>query len=128
MQSLILLLKVSRPLGWVVAPLVFVIGFYYSNSYLTLLSIVQIILLSFPFSIILYGINDLYDYDSDRLNPRKKILNFNEEERVLIKRVSILVFNSFVTKLNCNSQLIQHIEHVATHCCFLLLFCPPNKA
>ena len=61
MKSLILLVKVSRPFGWVVAPLVFVIGLYYSNSSLTSLSIVQIILLSFPFSVLLYGINDLYD-------------------------------------------------------------------
>lgn len=91
MQSLILLLKVSRPLGWVVAPLVFVIGLYYSNSNLGLISIIQIVLLSFPFSIILYGINDIYDLDSDKLNPRKELHDFTESEKILIKRASLLV-------------------------------------
>jgi len=44
MQSLILLIKVSRPLGWVVAPLVFVIGLYYSNANLSLISVIQFVL------------------------------------------------------------------------------------
>jgi len=83
MRSLILLVKVSRPLGWVVAPLVFNIGLYYSNANLSLTSLIQIVLPSFPFSIILYRINDIYDYDSDKLNPRKTILEFKEETRPL---------------------------------------------
>lgn len=91
MKNLILLLKVSRPLGWVVAPLVFIIGLYYSNAELSLISIIQILLLSFPFSVILYGINDIYDLDSDKLNPRKALIEFEESESCLIKRVSIFV-------------------------------------
>jgi 4-hydroxybenzoate polyprenyltransferase len=91
MRSLILLVRVSRPLGWVVAPLVFVIGLYYSGANPSLTSLIQIVLLSFPFSIIFYGINDIYDYDSDKLNPRKTILEFKEENRSLIKRASVFV-------------------------------------
>jgi len=91
MQSLTLLIKISRPLGWVIAPLVFAIGLYYSNSEFSLISVIQMILLSFPLSIILYGINDIYDYDSDTLNPRKKSLDLNEKEQALIKRVSIFI-------------------------------------
>lgn len=91
MNNLILLIKVSRPLGWIVAPLVFAIGLYYSNANLSLIPIVQIILLSFPFSVILYGINDIYDHDSDKFNPRKEPYEFKENEQILIERVSIFV-------------------------------------
>jgi len=62
-----------------VAPLVFIIGLYYSSADLNLTSLIQIVLLSFPFSVILYGINDIYDYDSDKLNTRKKTLEFKED-------------------------------------------------
>jgi len=75
----------------VIAPLVFAIGLYYSNSDFSLISVIQMILLSFPLSIILYGINDIYDYDSDSLNPRKNSLDLNEKEQEFIKRVSILI-------------------------------------
>ena len=81
----------SRPLGWIVAPLVFAIGLYYSNAAFNWISIIQILLLSFPFSIILYGINDIYDVDSDRLNPRKETSEFKEDNKFLLERVSVIV-------------------------------------
>ncbi len=49
------------------------------------------ILLSFPISIILYGINDIYDKNLDSLNPKKNSFNLNEKEQVIIKGVSILI-------------------------------------
>lgn len=85
------MIKLSRPLGWIVAPLVFMIGIYYSNANQSSISIAQMLLLSFPLGIILYGINDIYDYDSDRLNPRKSTHNFSAKDKALIKRASLLV-------------------------------------
>lgn len=73
-MSFKLLMKVSRPAGWIIAPLIFLIALFYSGASLSLLSIVQLILLSFPFCVFLYGINDIYDYESDKLNNRKKLL------------------------------------------------------
>ena len=109
MQSLTLLVKVSRPLGWVIAPLVFTIGLYSSNSQFSLIFVIQMILLSFPLSIILYGINDIYDNDSDGLNPRKNSLNLNEKEQVIIKRVStvisILLLASSIATINLSNLL-----------------------
>lgn len=109
MRSLTLLVNVSRPLGWVIAPLVFAIGLYYSNSEFSFLSIIQMILLSFPLSIILYGINDIHDYDSDSLNPRKNSIDLNETERALIKGVSILIaillIASSIATLNLSNLL-----------------------
>ena len=66
-----LIVKVSRPVFWLIFPLVFVFGMLISGAKLTFLPLLQILLLSFPYSIILYGINDVYDYESDKRNPRK---------------------------------------------------------
>ncbi len=100
MGKLVVLVKTSRPLGWAIAPLVFLIGFSFSPGGLTFLPILQILLLSFPYCIFLYGINDIYDYKSDKLNPRKKLLEGIKLEpryHSFIKRVSIAVVFLLVT-------------------------------
>lgn len=85
------LLNLSRPLGWVIAPLVFVFGLYFSGAGITYIAVLQILLLSIPYCVILYGINDIYDYDSDKLNPRKKHLRLTERDKELVKRFSIYI-------------------------------------
>jgi 4-hydroxybenzoate polyprenyltransferase len=106
MNKLLLLIKVSRPLGWLVAPLVFLLGLIVSGSIsgtttLIPLAISQILLLSFPYCIFLYGINDVYDYEADQINPKKgkMIGGFIEGAKLepayhsYIKRVSFLVIS-----------------------------------
>jgi 4-hydroxybenzoate polyprenyltransferase len=73
-NKLILLVKVSRPLGWVICPLFFMLGFTQVHASFTPIAVVEVVLLSFPLCVFLYGINDVYDYKSDRLNPRKKLV------------------------------------------------------
>ncbi len=71
-KKIFLLIKISRPIGWIVAPLVFLAGLHSSNAQLNFFSIFQLLMLSFPLCLAGYGINDIYDYESDRVNPRKK--------------------------------------------------------
>ena len=72
MDKFLLLIKVSRPLYWILAPAVFLIGLtYFGSATITTLSLIEILLLSFPWCLFIYGINDIYDYESDRINPRK---------------------------------------------------------
>ncbi|KAK2875139.1 hypothetical protein FQN49_001743 [Arthroderma sp. PD_2] len=67
-----LLVRVSRPIAWVLPPSTFFLGILQSGSYPQLLPAA---LLAFAFSIplclILFGVNDVYDHDSDMINPRK---------------------------------------------------------
>ncbi len=70
-DKLKLLVEVSRPISWIILPLVFVFGVLMSGAKFTFLTLLQIALLSFPYNLILYGINDVYDYESDKRNPRK---------------------------------------------------------
>ncbi|MFH1173617.1 MAG: UbiA family prenyltransferase [archaeon] len=71
-SPILTLLMVSRPLLWLLQPLVFLIGLRVAQAPFSWQAILQIVLLSFPFSLIMYGINDVYDHDADRKNPRKR--------------------------------------------------------
>ncbi len=103
-DKFLLLIKVSRPIVWAVTPLFFLLGLIVSGSIsgstvLTPLLISQILLLSFPYCACFYGINDIYDYESDKINPKKgkTIGRFSEgavlepEYHSYIKNVSFLV-------------------------------------
>ena len=61
-MRIVLLLKMSRPVSWVFAPLVFLVGFACFGAVLTPVSLFQLVLLSIPYCIFLYGINDIYDF------------------------------------------------------------------
>lgn len=108
MNRFLILLKTSRPAFWVVAPLIFVIGFIFSGARLEgfpVLPLIQILMLSFPYCIFLYGINDVYDYESDRINPRKKDVEgvkLEPKYHSLIKNASwiivlLLILSSLLT-------------------------------
>lgn len=78
-RRLRLLIRVSRPVFWVIIPLVYVIGLAYGRyglSYdgfqVTAPLVLQLFSLSFPFCLFTCGINDIHDRESDQHNPRKK--------------------------------------------------------
>lgn len=97
-----ILLKASRFPAWTFGPILFSIGMVHSRSIPNLKSfgllraLLQIFALSFPLCIgmhndqlvpallylqlldllVVFGVNDIYDYESDRRNPRKIANNF----------------------------------------------------
>ncbi len=102
-----LLIKTSRPLGWLIGPLVFLLGLTAFGIPLTIFAVFQIILLSIPYCILLYGTNDMYDYEADKLNPRKSVPDTIEMETdffPFMRKVSvvaaILLIASAVITLN----------------------------
>ncbi|KAG8745505.1 hypothetical protein FRC10_007852 [Ceratobasidium sp. 414] len=75
-QHLVMLVKSSRPPGWTFGPILYGIGAIHSGvipkSFGALvICLTQIATLSFPLCIVVFGINDIHDYASDLLNPRK---------------------------------------------------------
>jgi len=104
--SILLLIAVSRPAGWLSFPALFLMGSVSSGgTTITPLFISQILLLSFPFCIFVYGINDIYDYESDKINPRKGLFEgivLQPEYHSFVKHVaffsiSLLFFTSLLT-------------------------------
>jgi 4-hydroxybenzoate polyprenyltransferase len=71
-SELLFLVQVSRPLIWPVLPLVYALGLHASRAELGLASVVQMLSLSFPMNLIGCGLNDIYDYESDRRSVRRR--------------------------------------------------------
>jgi len=96
MNKLKVLIMASRPVGWIIAPLIFLAALTYSGAQLNTLSWIQFILLSFPFCLFVYGINDVYDYKSDRLNGRKYSFHGIKLDKKYHKLVNISSFIVFL--------------------------------
>ncbi|MBU0992866.1 MAG: UbiA family prenyltransferase [Proteobacteria bacterium] len=110
MQNLFIrLLKISRPSFWIIVPTSFLIGLSFGSHGLsyagfrfTPVMIVQMVLLSFPFCLFTFGLNDIYDLKSDKKNPRKSgqslvsaltegiVLNNPDRDKSVIYTVSCL--------------------------------------
>jgi len=93
MNTLKLLIRTSRPSWWFFIPSIFLAGSLFVNLELSWIFFLQVFLLSFPYSLFMFGINDIYDHDSDIINPRKKRLGGIRHERsdyVVIKRYVLL--------------------------------------
>ena len=65
------LLTASRPFSWVNTAYVFAAGAYIGSGWSWRL-LAGTIYFTLPFNVLLYGVNDLFDYQSDVLNPRKQ--------------------------------------------------------
>jgi len=64
------------------------------DSTTTVLAIIFAIYFLFPANLLIYGINDIYDYDTDKLNPKKiayETLVVPEEQKDLFRK--IFLFN-----------------------------------
>jgi 4-hydroxybenzoate polyprenyltransferase len=73
-SQLLFLIQVSRPIVWPVLPLVYALGLYSAHAELNAIAIAQMLLLTFPMNLIGCGLNDIYDYESDRLSTRRRAI------------------------------------------------------
>ncbi|MCP4679300.1 MAG: UbiA family prenyltransferase [Deltaproteobacteria bacterium] len=86
MEGARLLVLTSRPLGWIALSSVFFASAWFSGAagehpvFIALMTLA----LSFPMCLNGYGLNDVYDLDSDRRNPRKKVRIETDEDRRLV--------------------------------------------
>lgn len=71
-EKFILLLRTSRPIMWPIPVLLFFVGMKLAHALFTIEALVLLLFLLFPANLFIYGINDVYDYESDKINPRKK--------------------------------------------------------
>jgi 4-hydroxybenzoate polyprenyltransferase len=61
----------SRPISWVNTAYPFAAGYYVSSHHIDWQLIVGTIFFLIPYNLLVYGVNDVFDYESDILNPRK---------------------------------------------------------
>lgn len=61
----------SRPLSWVNTAFPFAVGYLMTTRTIDLAFVVGTLFFLIPYNVAMYGINDVFDYESDLRNPRK---------------------------------------------------------
>ncbi len=62
---------VSRPISWINTAFPFAAGYYLATRQIDLTLILGTLFFLIPYNLLMYGINDVFDYESDLRNPRK---------------------------------------------------------
>jgi 4-hydroxybenzoate polyprenyltransferase len=66
-----LVLWSSRPLSWINTAFPFGLAYYVATESFDSLLVVGFLFFLIPYNLLMYGINDVFDYESDIRNPRK---------------------------------------------------------
>ena len=61
----------SRPLSWINTAFPFAAGYFMATREVDLVFVLGTIYFLIPYNLAMYGINDVFDYESDLRNPRK---------------------------------------------------------
>jgi 4-hydroxybenzoate polyprenyltransferase len=72
MSAALYLIRVSRPILWPVLPLVYGLGLNAAGADVSTVAVVQMLLLTLPMNLIGCGLNDIYDFESDRRSSRRR--------------------------------------------------------
>lgn len=71
MKRLKLLFDTSRPVSWVNTAYPFAVGYLMMGGGVDARLVIGTLFFLIPYNLLMYGINDVYDYESDIRNPRK---------------------------------------------------------
>ena len=71
MSNFLALIKTYRPILLPAPLLIFGLGFFFSEGRFSSIAFIQILLLIFLAPILVFGVNDVFDYETDSINPRK---------------------------------------------------------
>jgi 4-hydroxybenzoate polyprenyltransferase len=66
-----LVLWSSRPLSWINTAFPFALAYYVTTETVDAALVVGFLFFLVPYNLLMYGINDVFDYESDVRNPRK---------------------------------------------------------
>lgn len=71
MKTVLALLQSSRPISWINTAFPFSATYVFFTDTIDLTLIVGTLFFLIPYNLLMYGINDVFDYESDLRNPRK---------------------------------------------------------
>ena len=60
----------SRPISWINTAFPFAVAYYLSTEQVDLNLIIGSLFFLIPYNLLMYGVNDVFDYESDLRNPR----------------------------------------------------------
>ncbi len=71
MKTLGLVVLSSRPLSWINTAFPFALAYFLTTQKIDVVMVVGFLFFLIPYNLLMYGINDVFDYESDVRNPRK---------------------------------------------------------
>jgi 4-hydroxybenzoate polyprenyltransferase len=87
------IILVSRPISWLNTAFPFAAGYIVGGGSIDIRFVIGTLYFLIPYNLLMYGINDIFDYESDIRNPRKGGIEGMKEERKLhplIWRVALI--------------------------------------
>ena len=112
MNSLVKLLLISRPISWPNTAYPFAAAYIVTAGIISWPLIIGTLFFLFPYNLLMYGINDVYDYESDIKNPRKGGIEGMRESKALhplILKSSVLFSLPFVLYLFFIGSIVSNI-------------------
>ena len=61
----------SRPISWINTAFPFAVAYFLSTGNIDITLIIGAFFFLIPYNLLMYGVNDVFDYESDLTNPRK---------------------------------------------------------
>ncbi|HBB38783.1 MAG TPA: prenyltransferase, partial [Candidatus Aquiluna sp.] len=61
----------SRPISWINTAFPFAAAYFITTGEVTAQLIIGTLFFLIPYNLLMYGVNDVFDYESDLANPRK---------------------------------------------------------
>ncbi|MDN4483421.1 prenyltransferase [Demequina lignilytica] len=71
MSTLASIVKASRPVSWINTAFPFAAGYLMVTREIDAVLVVGTLFFLIPYNLLMYGVNDVFDYESDLANPRK---------------------------------------------------------
>lgn len=102
LQTLKKLFWISRPISWPNTAYPFAVGYLLTGGAVDLTFVIGTLYFLGPYNLLMYGINDVFDYESDIKNPRKGGVEGMREERAFhptVIRAAILTNAPFILYL-----------------------------
>ena len=105
----------SRPISWINTAFPFAVAYYLSTEQVDLDLIIGSLFFLIPYNLLMYGVNDVFDYESDLRNPRKggiegALLDPKYHRPTLIAAVSLaapfVVYLLLIGSLESNAWLM----------------------
>ncbi|MDD7960811.1 UbiA family prenyltransferase [Microbacterium thalli] len=90
------LVHISRPVLWINTIGTGALGMWLTGQLIDIAAIPLLIWLTLPFNLLIYGVNDIFDQDTDALNPRKGSI---EGARIEPREVTLIAWAVAITNI-----------------------------
>lgn len=112
MNTLRKLFMVSRPVSWINTAYPFAVAYLLAGGSDYVLLVVATIFFLIPYNLMMYGVNDIFDYESDIRNPRKGGIEGMREQKELhpvIAKAVVISSTPFIAYLLFVGTLVSNM-------------------